>query len=386
VAADRRSHLGELARTFGRIGLTAFGGPAAHIGYMREEIVARRSWLTDAEYVDLIGAANLIPGPTSTEVALHVGHRRAGLPGLLVAGFAFVTPAVVISVVLAWAYVAYGARPEVGAIFAGVAPVVVAIVAHAGLALGRTAIDGPLPAFIAAGAIAASVAGVGELPILILAGVVAVVIRGAGRALTDVSARAAGIAWTPLAAATAAAASAAAASATPLGLFLVFLKIGALLFGSGYLLVAFLRSELVEGLGWITETQLVDAVAVGQVTPGPVTSTATFVGYLVAGLPGAAAATLGIFLPAFVLVALSAPLVARIRSSGPARDALDGVNAAALGLLAVVAVALGVGAVHDLVTGVLAIASFLLLVRGVSPVWLIAAGAVIGLARSATGF
>jgi chromate transporter len=374
-----QSRVAEVAAAFLRLGLTAFGGPAGHIALMRDEFVRRRGWLDDGTFVDLIGAANLIPGPTSTELAMHIGYRRAGRGGLVVAGLAFLLPAVLMVTALAWLYVEYGRRPEVGALLAGIAPVVVAIVAHAGWSIARTTLRGPLEAALLLGAVGAILAGVPEIAVLLAAGALALVIRaGIGDRF---SAAIAVAAWPLWPAAATAATGATVAAATPLLVFGVFLKMGAVLFGSGYVLVALLRSELVGGLGWITETQLIDAVAVGQATPGPLFSTASFIGYLVGGPLGAMAATVGVFLPAFVAVAVSIPILHRLRESVLARAFLDGVNAAAVALLGVVAVQLAIGGVRDIVGVITMVAAFALLVRGVGTGWLIAAGAGIGLTR-----
>jgi chromate transporter len=401
-----RTGLAELAAIFLRIGLTAFGGPAGHIAMMRDEFVRRRGWLDDADFIDLLGAANLIPGPTSTELAMHLGHRRAGRAGLVVAGLAFLLPAVLIVAGLAWIYVEHGRRPELGALLAGISPIVVAIVAHAGWAIAGAALRGPLQAALVFAAIAAVLAGVAEIAVLLGAGALSIgwialhdrnpAIALVGWAWPSLTGTAAGSGSSAAAGAGSSAAAgsvataavgavatavAAASLATP-GLVLVtFLKIGAVLFGSGYVLVALLRSELVDGLGWITETQLIDAVAVGQATPGPLFSTATFIGYLVGGPLGALAATVGVFLPAFVAVLLSVPILDRLRGSVPARAFLDGVNAAAVGLLAVVAVQLAFAAVRDVVGVATMIGAFVLLIRGVGTGRLIAAGAVIALVR-----
>ena len=350
---------------------------------MRDEFVRRRGWLDDAAFVDLIGAANLIPGPTSTEVAMHVGHRRAGWPGLVVAGLAFLLPAVVIVGMLAWLYVQRGTRPEVEAIRAGVAPVVVAIIAFAGASIGRTVVRTGVGAASVALAIAASLSRVPEIVVLLGMGGLAVVLDAMARRRIGGAAWFASVAGLAKPAAVAAVAGVAAGTVGAIAILLEFLKIGAVLFGSGYVLVALLRSELVTGLGWISEAQLIDAVAVGQATPGPLFSTATFIGYLVGGPIGAVAATVGIFLPAFVAVAVSIPVLDRLRRSHRARAFLDGVNAAAVGLLAVVAVQLGFGAIRDPVGLMTALAAFALLWRGVGSGWLVAGGAAIGLSRLA---
>jgi chromate transporter len=348
---------------------------------MRDELVRRRGWLPDDAFVDLLGASNLIPGPTSTELAMHLGHRRAGWQGFLVAGLAFILPAVLIVAVLAWIYVTYGDLPAIEAILAGVAPVVVAIVAHAGWAIGRTAIRSPAMAIVALAVVAGSLGRVSEIVLLLGSGLIVVVLRSGRRWLQRTGGGFALVGEPWARAMPAAVFAVGAAGPSALAILGEFAKIGAVLFGSGYVLVALLRSELVEGLGWITETQLIDAVAVGQATPGPLFATATFIGWLVGGPVGATAATVGIFAPAFAAVAISIPLLGRMRASATFRAFLDGVNAAAVGLLAVVAAQLAVGSLTDALAVAVAIAAFLLLLRGLGSVVLILAGAAIGLAR-----
>jgi chromate transporter len=377
--------LRDLAAIFLRLGLTAFGGPAAHIGLMRDEFVRRRGWLDDAAYLDLIGAANLIPGPTSTEVAMHVGHRRAGWAGLIVAGLAFLLPAVVIVAILAAIYVEAGTRPAVEAIFIGVGPVVVAIIASAGVGLGRSALRTPVAVTVAIVAAGGALFRVPEVGLLLGLGLATLLVGEVRRRAVGLQAVA--LLMTPWRSAPGSSigdvlvGTAMAAAATPPAMFTEFLKIGAVLFGSGYVLVALLRSELVVSLGWITDRELIDAIAVGQATPGPLFSSATFIGYLVGGPVGAAAATIGIFLPAFLAVALSIPLLERMRASVRTRDFLDGVNGAALGLLAVVAAQLAIGVLVDPLAVLLAIVALVALVRGVPAPWLIGAGAALGVAR-----
>lgn len=381
--------LTELAATFLRLGLTAFGGPAAHIGLMREAFVKRRGWLDDATFLDLVGLSNLIPGPTSTELAMHVGHRRAGWPGFLVAGIGFIAPAVVLVLALAWAYVEFGSRPEATSTLAGIAPVVIAIVANAGIGLGRAALRTPTLLVVAAAVIVGSQVGVSEILLLLAGGVftlmVAEVTRRAPAAGTE-RGGAIALGWLGGAGRVAALAGGVAAAVAPLAIFVEFFKIGAVIFGSGYVLVALLRTELVTDLHWITDSQLLDAVAVGQLTPGPVFSTGTFIGYVIGGWAGAAAATIGIFLPAFAFVALSVVLLDRIRASRGARAFLDGVNAAAVGLIAVVAAGLLAAIVDDLPSVVIAAAALVILSQGrVGAAWLILAGGGIGLVRLAFG-
>jgi chromate transporter len=381
AAGAGRSALPELARLFLKLGATAFGGPAAHIAMMEDEVVRRRGWLRREEFLDLLGATNLIPGPNSTEMAIHVGHHRAGWPGLVVAGACFILPATAIVWALAWAYVRFGRLPEAAGLLYGVKPVIIAVILQALWSLGRSALKtrGLVVAALASAALSA--AGVDELALLFGAGAVVAVGR---RLLHGPGAPAAFFlpSLPPLGVA-------ALATAQPFQLstlFLVFLKIGAVLFGSGYVLLAFLRAELVVRLGWLGEGQLLDAVAVGQVTPGPVFTTATFVGYVLGGHLGAAAATAGIFLPAFFFVAISGPLVPKLRRSPAAAAFLDGVNVASLALMAVVTWQLGASAVRDLPTAALAAANALLLLRyRVNSSWLVLGGAATGIAIHSLG-
>jgi len=341
---------------------------------MEDEVVRRRGWMTRERLLDLIGAANLIPGPTSTELAIHIGHDRAGWAGLVVAGACFLLPAVAIVLAIAWGYVRFGALPEVGDVLYGVKPVIIAVVVQALWSLGRTALRSAALAVVGVAALVACLAGVDELIVLAAAGLAVAIGRGALRRTAPPA-----MGWMPLVGASGAATGAAAVGLGPL--FWVFLKIGSVLFGSGYVLLAFLRSDLVERMHWLTESQLLDAVAVGQVTPGPVFTTATFVGYLLAGGGGAAVATLAIFLPAFVFVAISGPLVPRIRRSQLAGAVLDGVNAASLALMAAVALQLGRAAIVDAPTAVLAaVAAAVLLRYRLNSAWLVLGGAIAGAA------
>jgi chromate transporter len=372
-ATPIRGSLGELAAVFLKLGTTAFGGPAAHVAMMEEEVVRRRRWLTREAFLDYVGAANLIPGPNSTELAIHVGLARAGWRGLLVAGTCFILPAACIVTAIAAAYVRYGALPVTAGILYGIKPVVIAVIAQALWGLGRTAIRTmPLAALAMAAGVAAAF-GVNELAILLGAAVIAAGPRSIGGG--------------PLRATIAVPAVAVAALGAPFALwplFAVFLKIGAVLFGSGYVLIAFLRNDLVVRLGWLTEAQLLDAVAVGQVTPGPVFTTATFIGYVLGGGSGAVVATLGIFLPAFLFVGASGALVPRIRRSPIAGAALDGVNVASLALMAVVAAQLAHSTLIDVPTVAIAIVSAGLLARfRINSAWLVLAGALIGAALEA---
>lgn len=347
---------------------------------MRDEFVRRRAWLDDATFLGLLGAANLIPGPTSTELAMHIGHRRAGRAGLVVAGLAFLLPAVLIVAALAWLYVGFGQLPQIEALLVGIAPVVVAVIAHAGWSIARTAVRTPWHGVLLIAAIAAVLGGFPEIAVLLSAGLIGLIAGGVARPGTT-GGIALSLAW-PAAWASAPVAAPAGVASTP-AIFLAFLKIGAVLFGSGYVLVALLRSELVDGLGWLTERQLLDAVAVGQATPGPLFSTATFIGYVVGGPAGAVVATVGVFLPAFLAVGLSIPILDRLRGSLSARAFLEGVNVAAVGLIAVVAGQLAVTALGDALSLLEAVVALALLARGVGSGWLVLAGALVGLIRLA---
>jgi chromate transporter len=365
-----RHPLREVVQVFLKLGCIAFGGPAAHVAMMEHECVTRRGWLSRERFLDLLGAATLLPGPSSSELAVYLGYERAGVAGLLAAATCFVLPAALLVAALAWAYVRLGALPQLG----GVKPVVIAVVAQALWGLAPKAIKSWPLAVLAALACAAAAFRVE--PIVVLAGSGLAVLAVKSVARRD-SSRAFAL---PLAGIGGAAGVAGVVAPASLGaLFLTFAKIGATVFGSGYVLLAFLRHDLVERSHWLTEAQLLDAVAVGQVTPGPVFTTATFIGYLVGGGWGAVVATVGIFLPGFVLVALTRPLIARIRSSPAASALLDGVNVAALALMAVVTVELARAALVDLTTVALGVASAVLLLGfRVNTTWLVVGGALVG--------
>ena len=425
--------LGEVARLFLRLGLTAFGGPAAHVAMFRDETVTRRRWLTDAEFLDLLAATNLIPGPNSTEMAIHLGYLRAGWAGLVIGGAAFILPAFLIVLALAAVYARYGATPTAQALLYGIQPVVIAIILQAITGLGRTALRRPLPVVVAVAAFGLSFANVHELLLLAGGGLVVMLIRNGRRLWGDLPNRPTMLLlglwggllnrpallppklwgdlpnrptflppklwgdlpnrpallppklWgdlpnRPTAEWLIGVAQAAVAPVTLTTLFLTFLKIGSVLYGSGYVLVAFLQTEFVERLGWLTSAQLLDAVAIGQFTPGPVFTTATFIGYQLAGVAGAVVATVGIFLPGFVFVAITNPLIPRMRQSPWLAALLDGVVAASLGLMAAVTVELGRRALIDVPTVVVALAAAMLLIRfRVNSTWLIIGGALVGL-------
>ena len=370
----RREELAHLTRLFLRLGTTAFGGPAAHIALMEDEVVRRRRWLTHSEFLDLLGAANLIPGPNSTEMAIHIGYRRAGLAGLIVAGSCFILPAALMTTALGWSYVRWGKLPAAEHLLYGVKPVLIAVVLQAIWGLGRAALKSTGLGILTVAAAAASLLGVNEILVLLFAGLLAAASRGRSDAtLRSVSLPVIAVGW---------AASATVGGVMSLGsIFLFFAKIGSVLFGSGYVLLAFLRADLVDRWHVLTSNQLLDAIAVGQITPGPVFTTATFIGYLLHGGSGAVVATLGIFGPAFFFVAISGPLIPRIRGSRVASAFLDGVNVASLALMAVVTWELSRAAVVDWVTLALAIVSAALLLRlRLNSLWLVLLGAVVGIA------
>lgn len=373
--------LKELAFLFLRLGTTAFGGPAAHIAMMEEEVVARRRWLSREKFLDLLGATNLIPGPNSTEMAIHIGYLRAGWAGLIVAGSSFIFPAVILVLAIAWAYKGYGTLPEVAGVLYGVKPVIIAVVLQALVRLARTAVKTKELALMAVVAVALNLVGVGELAVLFGIGTFNGLRRWLANRLRRSQQTGMGVGLAPLFAFGLPAGFAAGAAA-PFGLwplFLFFAKVGSVLFGSGYVLLAFLRADLVERWHWLTDGELLDAIAVSQVTPGPVFTAATFIGYLLGGGAGAAVATLGIFLPAFFFVALSGPLVGRIRRWPTAGAFLDGVIAASLALMVVVTWELGRSALADPVTFVLAAVSAYLLSRlRVNSAWLVLGGGSVG--------
>lgn len=381
VEQKSRTKLSELALLFLKLGTIGFGGPAAHIAMMEDEIVRRRRWMTRDDFLDLLGATNLIPGPNSTEMAIHIGHRQRGWLGLIVAGVSFIVPAVLIVLVFAAIYVRYGSLPEVAGVLYGVKAVIIGVVLQALWSLGRTAIKSRFLAAVGLAGIVLAFAGVHELVILLGGGLVVAFGRLLLRQIR--AGKPSLVFGSPIMIFL----QSTAATSTAFGLlplFLFFLKVGAVLYGSGYVLLAFIRADLVERWQWLTESQLLDAIAVGQVTPGPVFTTATFIGYVVGGLSGALVATAGIFLPAFVFVAASGPLVPRIRRSPTAGVFLDGVNAASLALMFVVTYQLGRVAVIDVPTIILAVASAVALLRfRINSVWLILGGAVGGLLLSA---
>jgi chromate transporter len=368
-----------------RLGFTAFGGPAAHIALMKDEVVTRRRWMTEAEFLDLLGATNLIPGPNSTQMAIHIGYRREGWPGLLAAGICFIAPAAAIVLVCAWAYKNYGGLPQAQAILYGVKPVIIAIVVFSIWGLVRTAVKNWFHVCLGVAALVLALAGVDVLILLFATGALSATAgwlqnrrQQSIRGLLGVFAIAALMIALPDTL-TRLNRSAAGVPYSAPALFAFFLKIGMTLYGGGYVLIAFLRDGLVHQWHWLTEAQLLDAIAVGQFTPGPLFTTATFVGYLVGGWMGAWTATLAIFLPSFILVAISGPLVPLLRRSRLAGAFLDGVNVSALALMAAVTAQLGKAALVDRYTIAICLVSAALLLRfRINPVWIILAGALCG--------
>jgi chromate transporter len=369
--------LWEVAGLFLKLGTISFGGPAAHVALMEQETVSRRGWLSRDHFLDLLAATNLVPGPNAVEMASHIGFVRAGWPGLVVGGLSFILPATLISLALSWAYVRFGALPQVEALFYGINPAVVAIILTATYRLGSSALRDRRAIVVAVLCLMAALLGVNEVLLLLGAGLAGVLLYAPPRLP--------GWPWLAVSCGP----LAAVLSASPpwlddrlvrLGLF--FLKVGALLFGSGMVLFAFIQGDVVGRYGWLTQRQLLDAIAVGQMTPGPVLSTATFIGYLVAGLPGALVSTLAVFLPSFLIVALVGPWIPRLRRWPTAQAFLSGVNAAVVALLVAVTVALFRSAVVDVWTVAILLASLMALLRfRVDTLWLVLGGAICGLAH-----
>lgn len=370
--------LHSLAQVFLKLGTIGFGGPAAHIAMMEDEIVTRRAWLTSEEFLDLVGATNLIPGPNSTEMAIHIGYIYAGWQGLIVAGTCFILPAVSLTAALAWVYQQFGTLPQIAPVFDGIQPVVLAIITVAMWRLGQKALKNPRLWLVGLGVALSVILGLNQILALFLGGILGAI------ALTDNSGtRSAPLLWIPLSIPLAQTpASTSTATLWQLGFF--FLKVGSVLYGSGYVLVAFLENELVGKYGWLTEQQLLDAIAIGQFTPGPVLSTSTFIGYLIAGTPGALVATVGIFLPSFVFVILLNPLIPQLRRSKWMSRFLDAINASAVALMAVVTLRLAQTLIFPptglnwIALSIAAISALLAIQWRVNAAWLVLAGAIVG--------
>jgi chromate transporter len=358
-----------------RLGFTAFGGPAAHIAMLHNEVVVRRHWLGEQEFLDLLGATNLIPGPNSTEMVIHIGYKRSGWLGLLVAGFCFIAPAMLIVLALAWLYVHYGSTPQASWLLYGIKPVVIALIAQALWNLGRSAIKNIWLAGLGVVLVMLYFFGINEM-VLLFGGALAVMMIQAIRSKFPLTLK---VFILPMV-------TFAAPVLVPFSLpvlFLSFLKIGAILYGSGYVLVTFLHAEFVESLGWLTNQQLLDAIAIGQVTPGPVFTAATFIGYLLGGVSGGLVATLGIFLPSFIFVWITAPFIPRLRNSPWASAFLDGVNIAALSLMAAVLWQLAGSSFVDIPSVFIGLSAAVLLFHTrMNSTWLVLGGAAAGLAVS----
>jgi chromate transporter len=378
-AQSSKGSVAEVVKLFLKLGTIAFGGPAAHIAMMHDEMARRRHWVSEERFLDLLGAANLIPGPSSTELAIYLGYDHAGWKGLISAGICFILPAMLMVLAIAWAYVNYGTTPQATWLLYGIKPVIVAIIIQALWGLFKTAAKGPL--LVAAGALVIGLYLLDFNPIVLLfgSGVLVMLSKNGPRLRRDQQTT--GVSTALLS--TLGLSSVASMAPIPFSmstLFFTFLKLGSVVFGSGYVLLAFLRNDFVHRLGWLTDRQILDAVAVGQFTPGPVFTTATFIGYIIGGIPGALLATLGIFLPSFIFVALVFPLIGILRRSSWTSGFLDGVNVGALGLMAGVSWQLGRAAVIDWVTALLALISCVLVFAcKINSAWLVLGGAAAGL-------
>ena len=369
--------IGQLLALFLKLGVTAFGGPAAHIAMMEDEVVTRRQWLTRERFLDLLGATNLIPGPNSTEMAIHIGFVRAGVIGLVVAGISFILPAALLTLGCAWVYDRFQTVPQAEALLYGIKPAVIAVILSAVWRLGKTAAKGPFLIGIGFLVMLLVLLGVNEIIALLGGGIVGILWQLGSRLRKGKMLL--GLAWLPSTNLALAVTAAPSAPVTLSALGLFFLKIGCVLFGSGYILVAYLQGGLVEQYQWLTQQQLLDAVAIGQFTPGPVLTTATFIGYVLAGPTGALVATLGIFVPSFLFVLTTNPLIPRLRQSAAASAFLDAVNASAIGLMAAVTVELARHTLIDWGAWLIALISAAVLFRyKVNSAWLILGGAAIG--------
>jgi len=371
----QKEKLSEVATLFFKLGVIAFGGPAAHIAMMEDEVVTKRKWMSRQHFLDLVGATNLIPGPNSTEMTMHCGHERAGWKGLFVAGASFIFPAVVLTGILAWLYVEYGKVPAVEPFLYGIKPAVIAIILSAVYKLGKKALKNWQLGIIGAVVITASFLGVNEITAILGAGVIGLIWFGLvqSRSNKDLKSLSPFILLN-------AAGTVVATSVSNLKLFLVFLKIGAVLFGSGYVLVAYIDGELVEKLGWLTKPELLDAIAIGQFTPGPVLSTSTFIGYQINGFWGAMVATAGIFLPSFFFVLILNPIVPKLRESPLAAGFLDAVNIGAVGIMIAVTFRLGAEVLVDWRAWIIALLSMVITFayKKVNAFWLVIGGAALG--------
>ena len=369
--------IGRLSVLFLKLGVTAFGGPAAHIAMMEEEVVARRHWLTRERFLDLLGATNLIPGPNSTEMTIHIGFVRAGIAGLIIAGVSFILPAALITLGCAWVYDQFQTVPQASALLYGIKPAVIAVILNAVWRLGTTAAKSLFLIVVGMLVMLLVLLGINEIVALFAGGIAGILWQIGKRWRKEKMLL--GLAWLPSGSLTVTAITVPSSSISLPSLGLFFLKIGCVLFGSGYVLVAFLQGDLVEQRQWLTQQQLLDAIAIGQLTPGPVLTTATFIGYILAGSTGAVVATLGIFGPSFLFVLATNPLIPRLRQSAIAGAFLDAVNVSTIGLMAAVTVELTRGTLIDWGAWLIALVSAVVLFRyKINSAWLVLGGALVG--------
>ena len=366
---SQNKELKEIAKLFFKLGSIAFGGPASHIAIMEDEVVKKRQWMTQEHFLDLIGATNLIPGPNSTEMTMHCGYERAGWKGLIVAGLCFIIPAVVITSIFAWLYQEYGQLPKVEPFIYGIKPAVIAIIIMAAYRLGKKAVKSFELAILGTITLVACLCGVNEIIALFGTGILGLGLYYFKKNTGNLNS------FIPFLFFQLADPS----KIGTLKIFLTFLKVGAILYGSGYVLFAFLDTELVAN-GWLTRQVLIDAIAVGQITPGPVLSTATFIGYQMNGIAGALAATLGIFLPSFLFVLLLNPIIPKIRQSKIISAILDAVNVAAVALIIAVCVDMAKDSLMDWRTILIAISSLILVFvfKKMNSAYIVLGGAIFG--------
>jgi chromate transporter len=350
---NEKSNLKEVAKLFLKLGIIGFGGPAVHISMMQEEVVVKKKWLSDQHFLDLVGATNLIPGPNSTEMAIHIGHERAGWKGLIVAGLCFILPAVLITGFFAWLYKEYGQLPELEPFLYGIKPAIIAIILSAVFPLAKKSLKTVQLAVIGIAVLILSLLHYNEIALLFGAGIITLFLHNLKNNGSDIKAN------TLIPLAFFSIPKTTLISATNLNLLLIFLKIGAILYGSGYVLFAFLDAEFVSK-GLLTRTQLIDAIAVGQFTPGPVFSAVTFVGYQINGISGAVISTIAIFLPSFIFVAILNPLVKKMRNSKPFSVFLDAVNVASIAIIVSICYQLGKETITDWRTILIATVSILI--------------------------
>ena len=385
---DLLTHLKKLAGVFFKLGIIGFGGPAAHIAMMEHEVVGKKKWMTREHFLDLIGATNLIPGPNSTEMAMHCGYHRAGWPGMIVAGMGFIIPATLITGVIAWFYQQYGSIPDIKPIWYGIRPAVLAIIINAVYKFGKKALKNGQLGIIGASVMIASLAGMSEVLILLAGGLLGMFWLSSSQKRDNAKASffpsfllSAKLGYPKAAiAATALSTAQIAGNVSLVKLFLVFLKIGSVLFGSGYVLIAYLQDELIDRLGWLTQQQLVDAIAVGQFTPGPVSSAVTFVGYQIIGIKGAVLATVGMFLPSFFFVAMLNPLIPKMRTSKWVSCFLDSVNVGAVAIMAVAVIQLARVSLINWQTWLIALMSVAVtfVFKKVNTLWIVIGSSIVG--------